>query len=291
LQEITLLRLVAPVLPSVQVALQDNPEPLKLSFDEADVDLLSKLMQGSEEHYRLSIAFQVRPVMIVPAAPSRSSLLVGIDYTQVPQEIIGEEGVVIDVIPSMGPVLERVEPLAFEAGASIELFGDDLHGDNIEVVLGEQRLTIVEQRPDRLQVTVEGSPGTPIAGGTTLSAGEHGLAVRRRLGPTRVRTGAGVQLARLLPSVTGAALVGADLQINGRLLGRGPLEAGTDDVVVALFRDGAAQRLFDTVADASNQNQIVVPGVTAAGLPAGDYLVIVKVNNQQARLAPQVSLP
>jgi len=290
LQELYLLRLVPPVIPSVQAALQDNPEPLKLSFDEAGTELLSKIMQGTDERYRLSVAFQVRPVMIMPAQPSRASLLVGIDYTTAPQTVIGEAGVSIDVIPSMGPTLDRIEPEAFEAGAAVELFGDDLQGDQIEVALGDQVLTIVEQRADRLLVAVEGTPPAPIASGTTLSAGEHALAVRRRLSPTRVRTG-GMQLAKLLPTVTSVALVGVDLQVSGRLLGRGPLQPATDDVVVALFRDGAAQRLFDTVADGSTQNLLVVPGVAAAGLPAGEYRVIVKVNNQQARFSPPVVLP
>jgi len=290
LQELYLLRLVPPVIPSVQAALQDNPEALKLSFDEAGNELLSKIMQGTDERYRLSVAFQVRPVMIVPEAPSGSSLLVGIDTTTVPQTVIGEDGVVIDVIPSMGPTLDRVVPAAFEAGASIELYGDDLHGDQIEVALGDQVLTIAEQRADRLLVTVEATPPAPIADGTTLSAGEHALVVRRRLSPTRVRTG-GMQLAKLLPPVAGAALVRAELQVTGRLLGRGPLQDATDDVVVALYRDGAAQRLFDVIADASNQNLLVVPNVTAAGLPAGQYQVIVKVNSQQARTSPPVVLP
>jgi hypothetical protein len=290
LHELSLLRMVPPVIPSVQAALQDNPEPLKLSFDETTAELLSKLVTGTDEHYRLSMAFQVRPVMIVPAFPSNSTLLVGIDYTSAPQTVIGEDGVVIDVIPSMGPTLDRVEPAAFEAGASIEVFGNDLHGANIEVALADQVLTIVERRPDRLLVTVEGTPPAPIADGSTLSAGELGLVVRRRLSPTRVRS-SNVQLARLLPTVTGASLVGADLQVTGRLLGRGPLQPGTDDVVVGLFRDGRTVRLFDVVGDASDQNLLTVPGVTAAGLAAGEYLVIVKVNNQQARFSPPVVLP
>jgi hypothetical protein len=290
LHELSLLRLAAPVIPSVQAALQDNPEALKLSFDETTAELLSKIMQGTDERYRLSMAFQVRPVMIVPASPSNSSLLVGIDYSTAPQTVIGEDGVVIDVIPSLGPALDRVEPAAFEAGETIELFGNDLHGADIEVALGDQVLTILERRPERLRVTVEGTPPAPIASGSTLSAGELALVARRRLSPTRVRSSQ-VRLARLLPTVTGANLVGADLQVTGRLLGRGPLQPGTDDVVVGFYRDGRTVRLFDVVDDASNQNLLTVPGVTAAGLAAGEYLVIVKVNNQQARFSPPVVLP
>ncbi len=290
LHELSALRLVPPVLAAVQAPLQDNPEVLKLSFGEATADLLSKLMQGAEEHYRLSIAFEVRPVMILPAVPSTSTLLVGIDYSTTPPTEIGQEGVVIDVMPSLGPGLDRIEPAAFEVGAEVELFGDDLHGTAVEAVLGDQVLQVLERRADRLLVRIEGAPGTPIADGGTLSAGEHGLAVRRRLSPTRVRTG-GLQLARLLPTVNTATLIGADLHITGRLLGRGPTQNATDDVVVALYRDGATVRLFDTVADASTQDEIVVSGVTAAGLPAGQYHVIVKINNMQARVSPRVTLP
>lgn len=290
LHELSILPLVAPVIPSVQAALQDNPEALKLSFDVASSDLLSKIMQGSEESYRLSMAFEVGPVMIVPPSPNQASLLVGIDYTTVPQTIIGREGVVIDVAPTMGPVLARIEPVAFEAGTTIELFGDDLHGANIEVALGGQQLTIVERRPERLRVTVEGTPGSPIASGATLAAGELALTVRRRLSPTRVRS-SNVQLGKLLPTVATASIVGADLQITGRLLGRGPAQTNTDDVIVVLFRDGRAVRQFDVVDPASTQNLLTIPGVTTTGLPAGPYLVIVKVNNQQARSSPQVILP
>jgi hypothetical protein len=290
LHELSLLRLVPPVIPSVQAALQDNPEALKLSFDETTAELISKIMQGTDERYRLSMAFQVRPVMIVPPTPGNSTLLVGIDYSTAPQTVIGEDGVAIDVIPSMGPALARVEPAAFEAGASIELFGDDLHGANIEVALGDQQLTIVERRPDRLRVTVEGTPPAPIADGSTLSPGEHALVVRRRLSPTRVRS-SNVLVAKLLPTVTSAALVGGGVQVAGALLGRGPSQPDTDDVVVALFRDGRTARLFDVVADASNQNLLTVPGVVAANLAAGEYQVIVKVNNQQARVSPSVVLP
>ena len=80
--------------PSV-LALADNPEPLKLTFDGENPELLSKIMQGSDEKYRLSAAFQVRPVMIAPAEPPRYAL---------PVKTIGppaEEGVAI--MPSLVP--------------------------------------------------------------------------------------------------------------------------------------------------------------------------------------------
>ncbi len=49
--------------------------------------------RAAEERYRLSVAFQVRPVMIVPAVLPRASLLVGMDYTTAPETSIGADGV------------------------------------------------------------------------------------------------------------------------------------------------------------------------------------------------------
>ena len=81
-------------------------------------------MQGTDERYRLSVAFQVRPVAIMTSAEPNASLLVGIDYTTSPETIIGKDGVGIDVLPSLGPRLASVEPARFENGESIEIRGD-----------------------------------------------------------------------------------------------------------------------------------------------------------------------
>lgn len=286
LHELNFLRLDPLVALNVRLALENNPEPLKLTFDESNLDVLSKIMQGNDERYRLSVAFQMRPVMIVPGSLPASSLLVGVDYTTTPETIIGRDGVQIEVTPSMGARLDRVEPDRFEAGATLTVFGDDISSPSIEVVLGDVMLTVVERHVDRLVVTAEGSPGTPIASGTTLSAGEMPLVVRRRLSPTRTRS-SNLLAARLLPTVTSAALVAGNLQIQGLLLGD-----DTDDVVVMFYRpaDGATVHMFDTVTTAADQQTLTVPGAGAA-VPAGTYRVILRVNNQQAKASPSVVVP
>ena len=286
IHELNFLRLDPAVDADVRLALENNPEPLKLTFDESNLDVLAKIMQGNEERYRLSVAFQVRPVMIVPSILPRSSLLVGVDYTTAPETIIGRDGVQIDVIPSLGARLTRVEPDRVEPGATLTIFGDDISGSNMEVVLGNVVLTVVERHVDRLVVTAEGSPGTPIASGTTLSAGEMPLVVRRRLSPTRTRS-SNLLAVRLLPTVTGATLVGSDLQLQGVLLGN-----DTDDVIVVFYRplDGATVRMFDTVTTVANQQTLTVTAATK-DVPAGTYLVILRVNNQQAKASPSVVVP
>ena len=83
LQELSFL----PLNSSTVRNLGDNPGVLKITFDEIPPDLLSKLMQGGDdEKYRLSVGFQVRPVMIAPDLPSSYSYLVGVDNTKTPAE-------------------------------------------------------------------------------------------------------------------------------------------------------------------------------------------------------------
>jgi hypothetical protein len=224
--------------------------------------------------------------MIVPGSLPRASLLVGVDYTTGPETIIGREGVQIEVIPSLGARLDRVDPDRFEAGDALTLYGDDLSASNLEAVLGDVMLTIVERRVDRLIVTAEGSPGTPIASGTTLSAGEMPLVVRRRLSPTRTRS-SNLLAVRLLPTLNSATLVGNDLELQGVLLG-----TDTDDVIVLFYRelDGVTVHLFDTVTTAGDQQTLTV-AAAAAAVPAGTYRVILRVNNQQAKASPRVVVP
>lgn len=290
LQDLNFLRLDPLVAPDVRLALENNPEPLKLTFDESSVDLLSKIMQGTDERYRLSVAFQMRPVMVAPTPEPRTSLLVGIDYTTAPETVIGVDGIAIVVLPTLGPRLQRVEPQAFETGTQIELFGEDLNSSDLEVVLGDVVLTPVVRLPDRLRATVEADPGGnpqgPIASGTALSAGELPLIVRRRLSPTRTRS-SNLLAARLLPTLTSAAVIAGNLVLTGLLLGD-----DTDDVMVSFYRtsDGTTVHTFDTVTTAADQQTLTVPGAAAAA-PAGAYRVILRVNNQQARSSPSVTVP
>jgi Pvc16 N-terminal domain len=288
LNDLNFLALDALVAPAVRLALENNPEPLKVTFDETTADLLSKIMQGTDERYRLSVAFQMRPVMIVPGVEPHASLLVGVDYTSAPATMIGEKGIQIDVLPSLGASLDRVEPAAFEAGERIEIHGDDLNGADLEVVLGDVVLTITARRPDLLVVTAEGDPGGnpqgPIAAGTAISAGEHPLTVRRRLSATRTRS-SNLLAARLRPTVTSAAIVGSNLVITGLLLG-----TDADDVVIAFYQDGRTVRQFDTVTTTANQQTLTVATVATA-VPAGSYRAILRVNNQQAKASPTVTVP
>ena len=288
LYELNFLSLDGLVAPDVRLALENNPEPLKLTFEDTPPDLISKIMQGKDERYRLSVAFQMRPVMIVPGSPPRYSLLVGVDNTTTPATVIGEQGVHIDVLPTLGPRLDRAEPVSVEAGEAFTIFGDDVNETALEAILGSVRLVVQSRRVDRINVIADGDPGGnpqgPIAAGGAISAGERPLVLRRQITPTRSRS-SNALLIRLLPTVTTASMAGSAIAITGLLLG-----TDNDDVVVALYRDGRSVRLFDTVSTSASQQTLTVLNVTGT-VPPGSYRVVVVVNGQQAKVSPAVVVP
>jgi hypothetical protein len=289
LHELNFLRLDAVVDTPVQLALAHNPEPLKITFDESSPDLLSKLMQGADETYRLSAAVQVRPVLLLPSEPADYALLVGVDYTTLPPTEIGLEGRGLGVIPSLGARLKRAEPGVFEAGQQITLYGTDLHLGGLEAVLGDEVLRTTGQWPDRMTVEVEALEPGPggagrIASGLGPSAGELPIRLRQPRPGGRFRS-SNLIVGRLRPVLTTAEMSGTTLQLDGLLLG-----GEADDVVVAMHRDGSVVAAFDVVTTQADQTHLDVPDVGDA-LDPGAYLVILRVNGQQARLSPTVALP
>jgi hypothetical protein len=301
LHALNFLRLDAGVATDVRLALENNPEPLKLTFEDTPADLISKIMQGTDEKYRVSHAFEVRPVMIVPNEPPAFAQLVGVDYTAVPPAVIGRDGIGLAVLASLGPRLERVDPPAFEPGATISIDGEDLHLSGLECWLAGAQLSIVGQRPERLTVLVEGPVVSgavegPVAGGGVITPGEHPLVVRQRMRNGRSRA-SNLLVGRLRPIVDTATLDGAGaLLVTGTLLG-----TWNDDLLVAVLRDGEVVRVFETamqppppappltVEPSTDQHSLAVAGVEPT-LAAGRYQVAVRVNGQQARVAPAIEV-
>lgn len=299
LQEADLLRLDG--LPATIVqALDSNPEELHVTFDEAPAELLSKLMQGDEEGYRLSVAFQVRPVLIAPADPPSYTLLVGIDYTQAPPALVTDPAH-LDVIPSLGSFITEIEPTGFEVGETVTLKGTDLHLANLSVRLGPVELPVTMQQPDRLQFVV--SPA--LVNGDTISAGSHPVTVIQTLSSGRRRSG-NMLIGNLVPTVTAVNLVlpvssppsppnppnlaFATIDLTGVLLGN-----DNDDVLFALFRDGRTVRMFDVLTTPPgppppSQTQKRLTMTSADAVPEGEYLTILKVNGQQAINSFRVNL-
>lgn len=289
LQQMNFLSLDGLTTPSLIDPLSDNPEDLKVTFDEAPPDLLSKLMQGSTEKYRLSVAFQVRPVMIAAGELPSYSLLVGVDYSPPSPTTIGEKGIHIPVIPSLGSSITEVSPASFERGETITLKGTDLHLSNLSIMFGPIELPVTMQQPDRLQFVVDTDIATP----AVISAGSHPLSVSQLL-PTGRRRSSNVLIGNLRPVVTNveptapASTVAtapppvgwkfADIEVTGELLGRDDI----DDFYLALYKDGKTFAMLDAVLPLGSQTQRQFHMVQADAVPPGRYLAIYRVNGQQA---------
>lgn len=275
LQELAYLPIDSSLFPE----LSKNPEPLKITFDEITADVISKLMQGSDEKYRLSVGFQVRPVMIAPPEPPRYSLLVGIDYTKTPAEPRPNGSRFIDVLPSLGISLDAVTPASFELKTPISIIGSGLNLSGVEILLGSTPLTIL---PPVTSAKLDCQMTT-----AAMSAGSYPLAARRMLSPGRFRS-SNILVANLLPTVATAQVpTPRTLTITGQLLG-----TGSDDVVVAFYRNGVAEKIFDEgfVFDPGQiQLDLTVPPEIL--LPADTYRIILRVNGQQARNSPAVTWP
>lgn len=276
-------------------ALKDNPDLLKLTFDDASPELLSKLMQGTDEKYRCSVCFQVRPVMIANPEPPSYSLLVGIDYQN--NAMIGEKGIRTPVLPSLGPVISEISPEKVEAGDTFYIEGTDLNLANLVVQFGPVDLPALAQQPNKLRAQVSLSLGS----GATLAAGGHVVAVVQAL-PTGHRRSSNFLVAGLLPLLTTATPINlqrvipadltssvfGDIDLTGNLLGR-----AQDDVFAALWQNDHVVRLVDTFTVPGGpppQTQIRISIPQTAAVPPGDYRLILRVNGEQARNSPLVTL-
>jgi hypothetical protein len=258
--------------PSV-AALLSNPEPLKISFDAADVELLSKLMQGSDEKYRVSAAFQVRPVMIMPPSlPAYAPPVLTVGPPQQPGAF---------VMPGLGPRLDSLTPERFEAGATLALRGD-VNSAIDQVWVGPVAFPVI--------AASEGEVRTVVPLDTALSPGSYPVCVSRTLPSGRLLSSNAV-IGTLAPTITGVTLgaltpnaghLFGDVTFSGRRLG------GPDDAIfVAFYRDGAVVRMVEATGTAA-QTSLVAHVVSEEALPPGDYRLILRVNGAQAADAAEV---
>lgn len=277
LQELNFLR------PAVSMqALTSNPEPLKITFDEADPELLSKLFSGNDEPFRVSAAFQVRPVMLATdEAPQYAPLVLSVGPPAAP-------GVV--VLPSMGARLESITPARFTAGEEVTLRGLDLAGHD-RILLGDNVVTPLAAQPGdrgdvmRFQLPVN-SP---------LAAAGYAVSVARVLPSGHTMTSTPL-LGELAPVVSAVALNGPlvpaspapGAPLSGSFTVTGRQFGGTGaSIFGALYREGAAVIQLEPSAPASATSvTFTVPAAQA--LPPGPYRVLLRVNGQQAAASPEL---
>lgn len=287
--------------------LDPNPSELHVTFDESTSDLVARLTQGTDETPRLSIAFQVRPVMIASGEPGDYSLLVGVDYT-LPPTALQKDYVGLDLIPTMGPVIDRIEPKGFELGEEVAIFGSDMHIANLSVMLGPVELPVTMQQPDQLRFKIDETVITS----SGISAGSFPVTVAMTLSGTGKKRKSNAMMGNLVPTVSVAfpnvpppaipaantvttiaaappvpKKAHAQIDITGKLLGK-----DTDDVIVAFYRNGRVEKMFDAMVFPNAPDQTALRFTIAASdaVTAGNHNLIVIVNGQQAPQSPIVHM-
>jgi hypothetical protein len=292
LQEIAYLPLTGTGLDADDLlALQVNPEPLKVSFVDAGSELLGRLMQGTDEPYRFSIAFEVRPVMIATRTVPENTLLVGHRYRTPAAGDTRRAGVNIQLDARFQPPrLARVVPPVFAAGDTVQLVGSGFGAGDLAAI-GPLELAIgAGTGIDEGRLLVEFADRSGSALGDRIAAGTHALTVVRPLPDGRRRVSNPV-LIRVLPTLATAGLAGVDadrratIDLGGVLLGR-----DQDDTVVSLWtadRTAASgDELITRAGPAQGNRSAIIRGVAP-----GTYRVIVRVNGAQALDSPEVTVP
>jgi hypothetical protein len=158
-----------------RAALEPNPEPLKVTFENANTDLLNKINYGgaSSNRYRIMAAIQVRPVLIAPGLPEAWPLLVGMDYTQtppVPRAQEGRDGFRLSALSTMGPRVNSLTPLIVEPDAEIKVSGAELTGSGLSAMISGVPLNLLSQQPEELKFKLA-TAVVFAAGGVSACAG------------------------------------------------------------------------------------------------------------------------
>lgn len=266
-------------------ALSDNPEPLKLTFDHASSDLLARLMQGPDDKFRCSAAFQVRPVLIAQSSLPTGMQLIGVDYLHGTK--VGAAGVRNFLLPSMAPQIDGAQPAAVELGDTLTLIGQGLNASGLTVNFAAAVLTPNVQHPQALSVVVDGLDLT------ALSAGNVAVSISQALTGGLAISSNMIGVA-LLPTVASMAIVSiaavsaanrnvyATIVVTGALLGR-----TTDYVEFALIRNGVVLLLLDStdpaVTPPSDQTQQQFAMPESSAIPQGLYFAVLRVNGQEAK--------
>ena len=253
--------------------LVDNPEPLKITFDNADVELLSKVMQGSDEKYRVSAAFQVRPVMLaLDSLPAYAPAVL----------TVGPTNKGVTALTGLGPRLDPLVQEKFQAGDKLVFAGADLAGVG-EVCFGDVCYP----------ASVSGSVvSVTVPANTSLSPGIYGITAVRLL-PSGRRFSSNAVPGRLLPTVTNATHGALTATGGGALYGdvtlTGVRVGGPDDsIYIALYRDGACAVLLEATG-VTAQNTLIASVTVDQALDPGTYYVILRVNGEQAIQSPALS--
>lgn len=263
-------------------ALSSSPDPLRITFDEADVEMLSKIMQGSEEKYRISAAFQIRPVMLAPMdTPPAYALPVKTIGKPLPPPQMYEG---VTALPSLGPRLSAIEPERISAGQAFVLRGVDLAGYD-QIMVGA---SVYPTTP-----TADGGLSTTIPLADPITAGAYPVCVARTL-PDGHTLSSNALAGHLVPRITTVSVPVPLTLVSGKLFGQfvvnGAQLGGPDAAIyAALYLNGKAQLLLEPLPGGSATSLTFAVSDVQALVPNPNYRVILRVNGEQALDSPVLS--
>ncbi len=269
-------------------SLVDNPQSLKVTFDEGTPDLLGRLMQGPDDRFRMSVPFQIRPVLVANSDPPSSMQLVGVNYLT--DTLTGPGAIQNTVLPTLVPSIGSVTPAQVQTGDVLTVSGTGLGADQIAVLFGGVTLPVTMQQTGVLKCIVGGAALDP----TRISAGSQPVAVAQTISGKTLHSNA--LSTALLPIVTGVTAVGlapvsaadpnvfGSINLTGQFLGR-----ANDYIEVGLLNSSGVVSVIDRLdpaftAPANQTAQQVLMKATEA-VPPGTYTVVCRVNGAQSKQA------
>ncbi|OWQ45446.1 hypothetical protein CDL60_19550 [Roseateles noduli] len=266
---------------AAQLPLAASPDPLRITLDEADVEMLSRVMQGSDEKYRVSAGFQVRPVMVAstdePPAYAPPVRTIG-QPAPAPRMYDG-----VTVLPGLGAVASSIEPERFEAGQAFVVRGTGFAGyDQIQVGPHVYPAT----------ATPDGGLTATIAAADAIEPGAYPVCVARALPGGRL-TSSNAVTGRLSPRITAVNLAGALTVVGTKRSGSfdvlgSQLSGPNSAAYAALYLDGQSRLLLEPQPGGTPSSLTFVVDDDHALPPSTEYRVILRVNGQQAFDTPQL---
>jgi len=264
----------------IKNALSPCLDRLKITFDPAPYELLSKILGDVTSKYQFCISFQVRPVMIASIEEPSTPYRVGIDS----QGSVRDDGGIF-----ISSSLEESLDLKFENDdidieiKEIKVFEDQddqsvqeskYNLNDIEATLGNVKLAIKRNSEFKLLCTAK----LYVNDACQFTANAHIMKITHKKKPIYSRT------INLKPYITNVSKRGKNLIISGTLLGR-----PEDRVMVEFYyKKGKFKKCILIVADFKpndfddSQIELKINEAHIKDLIPGRYQIIARINNQKS---------
>ena len=194
------------------------------------------------------------------------------------------------------PFIEEISTSKVEFDSTtknILILGSSLDKPNLRIKLGSKTFTITASSPrsyNRLEWRVCD---------TDMSAGSYPISIeetKTENGDERIRSVSNVKIVHIVPSLEEQVDINAnEIILSGKLLGN-----KEDAVIVAFYdkgKDGKKGEIvhvynsFENEDYSANQKTLKIRRSNLPSGFSGEYRLILRVNNQQAKKSPEVDIP